>query len=374
MDPFSITTGCVGLIGALLTTGLAISNFIQDFRETAEDFVIITRELSELRTLASAIQRDCKDSIPEEFRPQIVGILKNCDGVVLDIQALLDKHKAEGTKGAAKWALVGKKEVAKLQVSLEAHRNTLSLTLGVISVSLTMAVKDDTAVIRQEVVEVREIALHLMKGIQKLRRLEGEETAEERLQSLDLGRSSIVLERYLADMTSYAGSVVGEDLWEEPEIDHGLAGSESSLNLEDPKLPEGAEVQTNHPTSGLETTSPMIRSKGNEESARDYNESPIGYPPGYFAAYMYPLPATSSTGNASFDTMGLDTMGQVGPQAPTPTFVHLGGNPPIRPLKFTHSQIVVSKTLMLVGMTAGKTGLIKFVPLPYPSQDTDQPL
>ncbi|RSL68588.1 hypothetical protein CEP54_002664 [Fusarium duplospermum] len=218
MDPLSITTGCVALLANLVSAGLAISNFIQDYKEAAEDFVTITRELIELRTIASTLQRDCDSSsassIPVELRPHTATILKNCDDVVLQVQGLVDKYMASGKTGAAKWALRGKDDVAKLQVSLETHRNALGLTLGMISVSLTKAVKDDTTVIKEGMAEVREIATHVLKGVETLRKLEGAEQPGDRL---DLAGRFMMLERYLDDMTSYADTVIGEDLWEDSE-------------------------------------------------------------------------------------------------------------------------------------------------------------
>ncbi|KAM6529067.1 hypothetical protein FALCPG4_010019 [Fusarium falciforme] len=231
MDPLSITAGCVALLGNLASAGLAISNFIHGYKEAAEDFVTITRELAELRAIASTLQRDCDNSsassIPIELRPQIAAILKNCDAVVLQVQSLVDKYMASGKKGAAKWALRGREDVTKLQVSLETHRNALGLTLGMISVSLTKAVKDDTTVIKEGMVEVREIAAHLLKGIEAMRKLEGDEQTDERL---DLGGRFLMLERYLDDMTSYADTVVGEDLWEDAETQSIHESSENRPN------------------------------------------------------------------------------------------------------------------------------------------------
>ncbi|RTE81944.1 hypothetical protein BHE90_003544 [Fusarium euwallaceae] len=168
----------------------------QRYKEAAEDFITITRELIELRTIASTLQRDCDDSsassIPVELRPQTATILKNCDAVVLQVQGLVDKYMSSGKTGAAKWALRGKEDVAKLQVSLETRRNALGLTLGMISVSLTKAVKDDTTVIKEGMAEVREIATHVLKGFETLRKLEGAEQPGDRL---DLGGQFMMLER-----------------------------------------------------------------------------------------------------------------------------------------------------------------------------------
>ncbi|RSL82226.1 hypothetical protein CEP51_005314 [Fusarium floridanum] len=203
----------------------------QRYKEAAEDFITITRELIELRTIASTLQRDCDDSsassIPVELRPQTAAILKNCDAVVLQVQGLVDKYMSSGKTGAAKWALRGKEDVAKLQVSLETHCNALGLTLGMISVSLTKAVKDDTTVIKEGMAEVREIATHVLKGVETLRKLEGAEQPGDRL---DLGGRFMKLERYLDDMTSYADTVIGEDFWDDAET---RSIEESSENRQD---------------------------------------------------------------------------------------------------------------------------------------------
>jgi hypothetical protein len=251
MDPLSITAGCVALLGNLASAGLAIRNFIQGYKEAAEDFATITRELVELRTIALTLQRDCDNSsassIPVELQPQIRTILQNCDAVVLQVQGLVDKYMASGKKGAAKWALRGREDVTKLQVSLETHRNALGLTLGMISVSLTKAVKDDTTVIKEGMVEAREIAVHLLKGIETLQKLEGDEQGVE---SLDLGGRFMMLERYLDEMTSYADTVVGEDLWEGSETRSIQVSSENSRTTMIPNKsdnPRGKSLnQTSH--------------------------------------------------------------------------------------------------------------------------------
>ncbi|KAJ4317281.1 hypothetical protein N0V84_007417 [Fusarium piperis] len=140
-------TGCVALLGNLASAGVTISNFIQGYKEVAEDFVIITRELVQL-------------------------------------------------------------------------------------LYLTKAVKDDTTAIEEGMVEVREIAAYLLKGIETLQRLESDEQAEERL---DLGGRFIMLERYLDDMTAHVDAVVGEDLREDSEAWSIQMSSENKLNNQDPE-------------------------------------------------------------------------------------------------------------------------------------------
>ncbi|KAI8673132.1 hypothetical protein NCS56_00778600 [Fusarium sp. Ph1] len=321
MDPLSSTAGCVALLSNLASAGLAISNFIHGYKEAAEDFVTITRELAELRAIASTLQRDCDNSssssIPIELRPQIAAILKNCDAVVLQVQSRVDKYMASGNKGAAKWALRGREDVTKLQVSLETHRNALGLTLGMISVSLAKAVKDDTTVIKEGMVEVREIAAHLLKGIEAMRQLEGDEQTDERL---DLGGRFFMLERYLDDMTSYADTVVGEDLWEDADARSIQVSSENRLNNQDTEQIGQTEAKfvQSKPISDL--ISDLMTSKKENQQAKQYSMELVGESPA----------SGSNPGQAS-----VKNAGQADQPEPPPlsTFVHLGGDPPIKPEK-----------------------------------------
>ncbi|KAI8725686.1 hypothetical protein NCS52_00140300 [Fusarium sp. LHS14.1] len=319
MDPLSITAGCAALLANLASAGLAVSNFIQGYKEAAQDFVTITRELVELRTIASTLQRDCDNwsasAVPVELQPQIAAILKNCDDVVRQVQGLVDKYVASGKRGAAKWALHGREDVTKLQVSLETHRNALGLTLGMIAVSLTKAVKDDTTVIKEGMVEVRQMAVHLLKGIETLRKLEGDEQADERI---DLGGRFLMLERYLDDMTSYADTVVGEDLWEDAETRSIQVSWENRPKTEDTGQIGQAVATVGQPS---------------QASVEDAGQADEPEPP------------------------------------PIQTFVHLGGNPPIKPEKVKRGTTIIRKKVTVIGPVGGKTALIRtFVEKKYPPE------
>ncbi|KAJ4241535.1 hypothetical protein NW757_012234 [Fusarium falciforme] len=347
MDPLSITAGCVALLGNLASAGLAISNFIHGYKEAAEDFVTITRELAELRAIASTLQRDCDNSsassIPIELRPQIAAILKNCDAVVLQVQSLVDKYMTSGKKGAAKWALRGREDVTKLQVSLETHCNALGLTLGMISVSLTKAVKDDTTVIKEGMVEVREIAAHLLKGIEAMRKLEGDEQTDERL---DLGGRFLMLERYLDDMTSYADTVVGEDLWEDAETRSIHESSENRPNNQDSERIGRAVATVGQPNTTLKLISSLIMSPKGGQEAKQHSMELVGESPA----------SGSNPGQAS-----VENAGQADQPEPPPvsTFVHLGGDPPIKSEKVKCGTTIVRKKMTVIGPVVGKTALIR---------------
>ncbi|RMJ08761.1 hypothetical protein CDV36_011626 [Fusarium kuroshium] len=257
----------------------------QRYKEAAEDFITITRELIELRTIASTLQRDCDDSsassIPVELRPQTAAILKNCDAVVLQVQGLVDKYMSSGKTGAAKWALRGKEDVAKLQVSLETHRNALGLTLGMISVSLTKAVKDDTTVIKEGMAEVREIATHVLKGVETLRKLEGAEQPGDRL---DLGGRFMKLERYLDDMTSYADTVIGEDLWDDAETRSIQESSENRPDGHDSQRITQAGAQVVQSSTAAKSISDLITNQKDYEQAKQHSMETFverKYPPEY---------------------------------------------------------------------------------------------
>ena len=137
MDPLSITATCVGLASTITRTSLVVISFVKDVRSARSDLDVISRELSSIKTILELLAEDFNDSsthsIPQTLQKQITGIVTNCTGVVVDIEKTLVKHGGGRMNKAAKWVASGKNDVAKLQLSLEAHKSALEIALDMMA-------------------------------------------------------------------------------------------------------------------------------------------------------------------------------------------------------------------------------------------------
>ena len=137
MDPLSITATCVGLASTITRTSLVVISFVKDVRSARSDLDVISRELSSLKIILELLAEDVNDSttlsIPQTLQKQITGIITNCTGVVVDIEKTLVEHGGGRMNKAAKWVASGKSDVAKLQLSLEAHKSALEIALDMVA-------------------------------------------------------------------------------------------------------------------------------------------------------------------------------------------------------------------------------------------------
>ncbi|KAJ4116127.1 hypothetical protein NW768_011099 [Fusarium equiseti] len=214
MDPLSITTACIGLLGTVTKTTLAVTNFTRECREARSDLTSINGELSQLQLVLELLRDDTavsdETNLPESLQEQILSIIDNCSAVVSKINIVLDKHS--GKAGVLKWATFGKNEVVGLRMSLEAHRGSLNLALELVSISLSKAIKSDTTAIRTEVYDIKQDTSQIPQIMDELTRLRAIVAGGE-IPSAANGQN-YVLQQYLDDLTSYAETVCNDVDWE----------------------------------------------------------------------------------------------------------------------------------------------------------------
>ena len=137
MDPLSITATCIGLASTITRTSLVVIGFVKDVRAARSDLDVVSRELLSLKTVLELLAEDIGDSssrsIPQTLQNQIAGIVRNCTGVVVDIEQTLKKHEGGKVNKAAKWVASGKSDVSRLQLSLEAHKSALEIALDMVT-------------------------------------------------------------------------------------------------------------------------------------------------------------------------------------------------------------------------------------------------
>ncbi|KAF3026474.1 hypothetical protein E8E14_012875 [Neopestalotiopsis sp. 37M] len=193
MDPLSITTSCLALIGVVAKTSIAITAFIRECREARGDLTSVNRELSDLKIVLELLQEDTAGQdgellLSESLQTQILSIIKNCGDVSSKVEQVLTDLRGSRV-GAIRWVLDGKKEVASLKQSLEAHRSALSLALEMVNM------QEDTGVIREDVGEIKQDTAQILEEIERLK---------ERLPKSD---RDFVIQGYLDSLTSYAATV-----------------------------------------------------------------------------------------------------------------------------------------------------------------------
>jgi uncharacterized protein YoxC len=226
MDPLSIATGCVGLIGTITKLSVSISAFVKDVRGARGDMDSVSRELQSLKSSLELLEMDSQPegadssnppSVPETLQKQITGIMSNCTGVLEQMQQVLEKYQGKRVDKAAIWALSGKTNVGHLRISLEAHKSALEIALDMLALSIVKDIKEDTTEIKgdtQVIIgttnDIKEDTALLLQEIARLRTQVAQGAVS---QARDGGKSSnFMLERYLDDLTSYAETVVGDDI------------------------------------------------------------------------------------------------------------------------------------------------------------------
>jgi hypothetical protein len=120
MDPLSITTSCVTLVATITGLTVQINGFVREVRGARSDLDAVSRELHSLTMVLEMLAHDAGDTACSAFPPslaqQVTDIVKNCGGVVSQIEASLEKHGGESArlmKGVI-WCLVGKSDMEQL--------------------------------------------------------------------------------------------------------------------------------------------------------------------------------------------------------------------------------------------------------------------
>ncbi len=138
MDPFSITAGCVGILGAVAKTSTSIRDFVRNVREARSELGATARHLAELDITISLIRddhtlngSDPAQLIPASITAQTTTVIRGCQDILSELDAVLDKYNPKRHRTVVKWAMKGKEEVAGLNKLLEANTRTLAMALEI---------------------------------------------------------------------------------------------------------------------------------------------------------------------------------------------------------------------------------------------------
>ncbi|KAF1843524.1 uncharacterized protein K460DRAFT_146662 [Cucurbitaria berberidis CBS 394.84] len=212
MDPLSITAACMALTATITKTSISVTNFVRSVRAARSDLDAISRELASLKTLLELIAEDAEDinTFPETLRKHIAGILANCELVLIEVQRLVEKYAEPGVIKGSKWALAGSEDVAKLRMSLEAHKSALEIALEMVTLFMTREIKTNTSNLRHDTAAIKQDTTNILQEIARLRAQLPDDLAT--LRPSTQGPDSMLI-HYLDDLTSYAETVCwsGED-------------------------------------------------------------------------------------------------------------------------------------------------------------------
>lgn len=207
MDPLSITVSCLTLIGVASKTSLAVTTFIRGCRDARSDLMSISGELTQLQLVLELLKDDTDVTgdriIPSLCRPRSCPSSPTAPTSSTSLNKVLQNYATK--TGPAKWTTYGKTEVDGLRMSLEAHRGSLSLVLELVSVSLSKAIKEDTAATRSDVRDIKQDTSHIPHIMAELSELRAVVAA---------GGHNYVLEQCLDSLTSYAETVCQDVVWD----------------------------------------------------------------------------------------------------------------------------------------------------------------
>jgi hypothetical protein len=122
----------VSLIAAIGKTGIVITTFVIDVRDSKKDLERVMLELTSLRMSLVTLEEDCKSSninISTQLCENLTTVLGNCTIGVAEIEKLLVKLLDGKRKRMIQWAFTGKSDMNHLRSSLEAHKLSLNFAL-----------------------------------------------------------------------------------------------------------------------------------------------------------------------------------------------------------------------------------------------------
>lgn len=195
----------------------------------------------------------------------------------MDIEKTLAKHEGGRTNKAAKWVASGKNDVAKLQLSLEAHKSALEIALDMVTLTLTKEIKADTQEILNDTSAIKQDTAQILAEIARLQ--------TQLPRDMDQRSSGFMLERYLDKLTSYAETVCDPFLdgsgGSRPTSRPGSSGEDAWVN----QYPNATWQEYYEPVSGESSVSMMTLSKAgqfwieNDEEATHRNMQKYEYRP-----------------------------------------------------------------------------------------------
>ncbi|KAB5583144.1 hypothetical protein GE09DRAFT_292061 [Coniochaeta sp. 2T2.1] len=215
MDPLSVASGCVGIMGAIVKTSSTIRQFVRDVREARGQLSTTAQQLAELEMTISLIEDDHNTEtdtvcMPETVTKQTAAVIQSCLQVLGELDTVMDQYNPRSHRAPLKWAFKGKDEVAALNRQLEAHSRTLQMSLEVSTLVTTKSIKTDTVTlgvvtgqIKEDTGHIRDDTGTILQEIDELRGLVARQLLPEHLHTrID------IIDNYLESLTEYVETTI----------------------------------------------------------------------------------------------------------------------------------------------------------------------
>lgn len=151
MDPFSVTTACVGLLNGILGLSKQISSFVIGTRDAHKDMQAFSKELVSLQLCLESLKEErIVGQFPDKLKQSLLVIISSCSDVVDQMSSLLARHSSGSLGRRMQWSMFSRDEADRLRSSLEAHKSAIEIALSVSTIALGSDLKDDTAAIKAE--------------------------------------------------------------------------------------------------------------------------------------------------------------------------------------------------------------------------------
>ena len=142
-DPFSIVATVIGLTGTAIKVSRLIYDFTSDLGRAWGALHAVSNELSLLCTVFNRLERslredfDCAPPFPVGMSRELREVLDSCVNVLRQLEQIVirfigEKRRKGGglrdLQNRVKWVFE-EKNIARIRASLEAHKETLNVTL-----------------------------------------------------------------------------------------------------------------------------------------------------------------------------------------------------------------------------------------------------
>ncbi|KAK7397929.1 hypothetical protein QQX98_012698 [Neonectria punicea] len=238
MEPLYSTTHSVAgtsiaLAGTITHLSTNLTIFIRDVRDARVDIEDISLELHSLKMILELIASDSTGPLPPTLETQLKGILAKCTQLVRDIDECIQQPVGSRFQKGVRWVAVGRSDMVKLKLTLEAYKTTLDLLLHMISQTklhevndATKEIKVSTETLKQTTEAVKIDTSKILDAIAELRAIICTASAEHYAEAF-------MLQRYLDELATYAESVIDTSIkWSDSEakpenVEHDRAMSHS---------------------------------------------------------------------------------------------------------------------------------------------------
>ncbi|RPA81613.1 hypothetical protein BJ508DRAFT_414676 [Ascobolus immersus RN42] len=210
----------LSVIPAAINAGFTLLNFLEECKDAPSDVQQLQLEMSLLCPILEQLQsaqanfngkqidpNQPAGRLPEEIESQLCAVLMSCMDTFRDITVLLRKYtkgkRTLTTMSKMRWSLRGQHQAEKLRRTLETHKATLSIAVGLI----TQTTVATTAQTINQVYGNTETIITQIHDL--IARLDPDDAATVVAQAPS--EASYTLRRFLSCASSYAESTIPEE-------------------------------------------------------------------------------------------------------------------------------------------------------------------